>query len=456
LSFRRARHSKGEAEQEAKAPEPQPTLVAEEGEGARARGGVVPGEDTPLRKASSFKLKRKLGWPKIFRQIKMGYTELVNAVIRPPRAAYGPGELGPKAFQIGGRRFQRDDLRVPGGRDRMLVCSWWQPEKEERLAEQLPCVVYMHGNASCRLEALDCLQPILHMGLTLFAFDFSGCGQSDGETITLGYREKDDAQAIVEYLRKSGSVSTIAFWGRSMGAATALLHGHRDPSIAAMVLDSPFSSLEGLAHEIVDRAELRHKPKMLVNAGIKLLRWSIRRRTGLDILRLRPIENVNKCFIPAIFVAGEDDKFIPPHHTTDIFQQYAGDKDLIMVRGGHNSPRPPTFMHNVSMFFYYTLCVPAGLTDARPALETPWPAPRPRLASPEQARHLIRAELQRSAGESEAQHLSGAIAAVADSVSRLVNTATSRTQSTLPDQRRAADDVRPLDVQLDVGGQQAH
>lgn len=35
--------------------------------------------------------------------------------------------------------------------------------------------------------------------------------------------------------RATGKVSSIALWGRSMGAATALMHGERDPSIAAMV-----------------------------------------------------------------------------------------------------------------------------------------------------------------------------------------------------------------------------
>jgi len=33
-------------------------------------------------------------------------------------------------------------------------------------------------------------------------------------------------------------------WGRSMGAATALLHANRDPSIAGMVLDSAFADLK--------------------------------------------------------------------------------------------------------------------------------------------------------------------------------------------------------------------
>lgn len=35
-----------------------------------------------------------------------------------------------------------------------------------------------------------------------------------------------------------------------MGAVTALMHADRDPSIAALVLDSPFTSLKTLAEEL--------------------------------------------------------------------------------------------------------------------------------------------------------------------------------------------------------------
>lgn len=38
-----------------------------------------------------------------------------------------------------------------------------------------------------------------------------------------------------------------------MGAATALLHGDRDMSIAALVLDSTFADLTQLAEEMVER-----------------------------------------------------------------------------------------------------------------------------------------------------------------------------------------------------------
>ena len=36
---------------------------------------------------------------------------------------------------------------------------------------------------------------------------------------------------MVDHLRKSNTVSTIGLWGRSMGAATSLMHIDRDPSI---------------------------------------------------------------------------------------------------------------------------------------------------------------------------------------------------------------------------------
>ena len=73
-----------------------------------------------------------------------------------------------------------------------------------------------------------------------------------GEFISLGYYEKDDVAVVVEYLSKSKIVSSIALWGRSMGAATSLIYTSEHPGdIACLVLDSPFSSLYQLASEVV-------------------------------------------------------------------------------------------------------------------------------------------------------------------------------------------------------------
>ena len=117
----------------------------------------------------------------------------------------------------------------------------------------MPCCIYMHGNSSCRMEALENVHYLLPQNITLFCFDFAGCGLSEGEYISLGWFERDDVAMIVEHLRECRRISTIALLGRSMGAVTALLHADRDPSIAAIILDSPFSDLSKLVNELAYR-----------------------------------------------------------------------------------------------------------------------------------------------------------------------------------------------------------
>ena len=80
--------------------------------------------------------------------------------------------------------------------------------------------------------------------MTVFSLDFAGSGQSDGEYISLGWYEREDVLTVTDYLRGLGTVSTIALWGRSMGAATTILHADRDHSIAGIVVDSSFASLK--------------------------------------------------------------------------------------------------------------------------------------------------------------------------------------------------------------------
>jgi pimeloyl-ACP methyl ester carboxylesterase len=179
-----------------------------------------------------------------------GYSTLWKAIIRPPRAKYTVANLGPYEFQLNGVRVCRTDFTVKNKRGLKFVCSHFEPLECDRRWKDMPCVIYMHGNSSCRMEALDCIPYILPSNMTLCCLDFPGCGLSDGEYISLGFYERDDIEALIDFLREHRNATTIGLWGRSMGAVTALMHGDRDPSIAGMVLDSPFSDLKTLVIEL--------------------------------------------------------------------------------------------------------------------------------------------------------------------------------------------------------------
>ena len=232
------------------------------------------------------------------------YDQLWQAIIRPPRADYKVKDLGPREFQVSsGVRVMRTDIELASARNMKMQCSHFEPLETARTYRTMPCVIYMHGNSSCRLEALELVDFFLTSGITLFCFDFPGCGLSEGKFISLGWYERDDVATIVEYLRAERNVSTIGLWGRSMGAVTALLHGDRDPSIAGMILDSPFSNLRTLCDELA--STYAKIPKFLVGAAMGLVKRTIQKQAGFDVNKLTPITHVKECFIPALFATGE-------------------------------------------------------------------------------------------------------------------------------------------------------
>jgi len=117
--------------------------------------------------------------------------------------------LGPKEFTIKGKMYERIDIKLFNERKHRLECSHFKPIVSAN--KELPCVIYMHGNCSSRVEALTILRSILPMEITVFCFDFSGSGKSGGDYISLGWYEREDLKTVVDYLRKSGTVSTIGF-----------------------------------------------------------------------------------------------------------------------------------------------------------------------------------------------------------------------------------------------------
>lgn len=94
--------------------------------------------------------------------------------------------------------------------------------------------------------------------MDLLSFDFSGCGNSEGQWVTLGWKERDDLRAVLQYLKDQGRTSKVALWGRSMGAATILMHNYTDCPIpvACIVLDSPFADFRDVANDMCGKMGL--------------------------------------------------------------------------------------------------------------------------------------------------------------------------------------------------------
>lgn len=211
-----------------------------------------------------------------------------------------------------------------------------------KASEKRPVIIYMHGNAGCKLESEEYVVAALEAGMDLFSFDFSGCGASEGQWVSLGVKERLDLAAVVAYLK--GKVSKICLWGRSMGAATSIMYvseEERAADIAGMVLDSPFTSVESLVRHIGTET-LKMSP-WAVSMVIPFVKAGVQKESKFSLDHMSPERHAPKCSTPALFIHGTNDELVPISHSEKLLAMLnTGDKELLKLEGAcHNGSRPP-------------------------------------------------------------------------------------------------------------------
>ncbi|KAJ5077498.1 alpha/beta-hydrolase [Anaeramoeba ignava] len=272
------------------------------------------------------------------------YQQMVDLIIRPPRAKYEESELPPKRFKFNGIYVQREIYEIKNERGLKLKTSLYRPIRLNKKQKPIPCVIYCHGNAANQCSAIEYAAYLLPQNIAVLGFDFAGCGNSDGDYISLGFHEAFDIKAIVQFLRrKSLNISSIGIWGRSMGAVSTVLYCATDPTISAVILDSPFSDLNQLINELVELSPVKI-PKLLFKTALGLVKGTIKKQANFEIGKVSPIKQIKKCKSPILFAHGTEDDFIKPSHTQKLLEAYPGEKIFIELPGAdHNSQRPEIF-----------------------------------------------------------------------------------------------------------------
>jgi uncharacterized protein len=97
-------------------------------------------------------------------------------------------------------------------------------------------VVYLHGVADNRSSAAGVIERFTRRDFDVVAYDGRAHGESDGDTCTYGFFEKDDLHRIL------GTVGPgpIVLVGSSLGGAVALQEAAHDPRVTAVVAAETF------------------------------------------------------------------------------------------------------------------------------------------------------------------------------------------------------------------------
>jgi len=133
-----------------------------------------------------------------------------------------------------------------------------------------------------------------------------------------------------------------------MGAATAVLRAAKDKSLAACVLDSPFSELRGVAEEqICQHVSL---PQFVVDAALEIVRSEVQSKAGFDPDAVRPIRAAPKASCPALFAAAREDTLTLPERVRDVYDAWGGPRHFRSLEGGHNGRREAWFLLEAAIF----------------------------------------------------------------------------------------------------------
>ncbi len=176
-------------------------------------------------------------------------------------------------------------------------------------------VVIAHGIAYTLDGSIKYMPLFRKRGFNVLIYDHRHHGKSGGKNTTLGYYEKHDLKAVVDFaLQKLGGDGPVGVHGESMGAAIALQYGEIDTRPAFIIADCAFSDLRELLEY-----RLRHDYHLPGGIFIPLADLFCRVIAGMTLSAVSPQRDVRHYQTPILLIHGQEDRYVPAEMSKRIY-----------------------------------------------------------------------------------------------------------------------------------------
>jgi dipeptidyl aminopeptidase/acylaminoacyl peptidase len=258
-----------------------------------------------------------------------GCAQIADRVLIPAQSAERCEWLGEQRRQVGrrlGDRLKAIDFK---SYDNMHLAALML------LPEQTPrgVIVVLHGLTDRKESMLDIAEAFADAGYLTVAPDLRAHGASGGRYTSMGYREKRDMVALLDYLAAQGcDVSHTGVLGGSLGAAVALQWAGIDSRVKAVVAVAPFAEL---------RSEMEYFYRAHDISPLKafLLETAAQSEGRFSINEVSPLAAVRSIHTPILFAHGRQDDIIPINESRRLFEAARGPVALEEVDGKHMNIR---------------------------------------------------------------------------------------------------------------------
>ncbi|GEN08932.1 alpha/beta hydrolase [Myxococcus fulvus] len=207
--------------------------------------------------------------------------------------------------------------------DGLTLRGWYVPSNNRA------AVVLVHGFADNRAQLLFEARALARAGYGVLLFDLRAHGESGGDRVTWGDRERRDVTAALDFVAARPDVdpARLGLFGFSMGGTTALLVAEHDARVKAVAAAGAYPALEADVYSGYGKwGALSAEPVL----------WTLR-RAGVDVDAVRPIDGM--CQLkgrPLLLVNGDVDPDAPAKLQASLFRAACEPKTLWVVEGaGH-------------------------------------------------------------------------------------------------------------------------
>jgi pimeloyl-ACP methyl ester carboxylesterase len=205
--------------------------------------------------------------------------------------------------------------------DSLELRGWYCPASRTGA----PSVILLHGYTSNRTDMLGKARMLHDAGYATLMYDARGCGESDGEKISMGYFETADLKAAVAYLR-GREIGEIGAIGVSQGGATIAMAGNHLAGIRCAILESTYDDMD----HAIDR-RFRHYLGIPGWLGASMLVPFAEGRLGCCVHGISPVARIARLGCPVMIISGEEDTRVPVEDTRRLFEAAAEPKSLWLI-----------------------------------------------------------------------------------------------------------------------------
>lgn len=226
-----------------------------------------------------------------------------------------------------------EEVRIKAKDGKMLFGRYYHRN------DGLPVEIFFHGyRANGVRDGSGAFEVSGEAGFNLLIVDQRSSGNSEGNVITFGVKEKLDVLSWIDYvINRFGKGVKIILAGISMGASTVLMASELDlpENVKCITADCGYSSQT----EIIKK--VGKEMKMPIKLLFPFLKLGAFIYGGFNIDSRTPLDAVKNAKVPIFFIHGDCDTFVPCHMCDELYDACTSPKRKLIVKNA---------AHGVSFF----------------------------------------------------------------------------------------------------------